>query len=443
MFGTDRTIDKGFTNNPYINGILWSGERLPRNRITYSFINNRNSWGSEGVEKIEAALDTWESVADIEFVRVSNNNVFADFQLKLEDNSYFASGSANGIALGKFSAPGEPDQGEGVFNVDELGKNVEFSLDPGEEGFKVLIHEFGHGLGLGHPHDTSGNSSTTFPLVTNRDASDLGLYGLNQGVWTTMSYNNGYNDRGFESTPMALDIAAIQHLYGANEDFASGDNVYRLSDLESYTAIWDTDGEDTITAIGVGFGVAANIDLRDAPLTGANAGGYISSATGEDTGLTIANGVEIENATGGLYHDTLTGNEFANTLNGNGGNDLLVGLTGSDTLLGGYGDDVLIGVSANTLTPGRGEYDFLTGGGATDDLFVLGDRNRAFYQGYGFATITDFDRTEGDKLQVHGSSKDYTFTDSLGGIDIEYKDDLIGFIENTTALNPLLDVDYL
>ncbi|MEL6927714.1 MAG: matrixin family metalloprotease, partial [Cyanobacteria bacterium J06600_6] len=292
MLGSDRSISKGFTSNPYVNGILWSGARLPRNQITYSFDNQgSNNWGTVGVAAVEAALSRWESVADIEFVRVANNNNYADLRLKLEDSTYFANGSANSISLGEFNAPGESNQGEGVFNADELG-NSNFRLKPGAEGFKILIHEIGHGLGLGHPHDTSRGLSTTFLGIPNGDDDNQGLYRLNQGVWTTMSYNNGFNGRGFESTPMALDIAAVQHLYGANDSYAAGNDTYKLADSDSYTAIWDTGGIDTITAIGLDLGVAAKIDLRSAPLTGANARGYISSATGEDTGLTIAHGVE-------------------------------------------------------------------------------------------------------------------------------------------------------
>lgn len=433
MLSNPNSSTAGFTNNPYINGILFSGERLPSNQITYSLINTgSHRWEAGGIDAIEQALESWESVANIEFIPVNNNDFRADFQFKLEDNSFFDDSYGSGTSLGEFSPPGEDNQGVGIFNAEELEGN----LDPGSIGFKVLIHELGHGLGLGHPHDTSKGLSTTFPDIPNNDADNTGANGLNQGVWTIMSYNNGLNDRGFASTPMALDIAAIQHLYGANPDYASGNNTYMLSELNSYQAIWDTGGNDTISAIRLGLGVDAQIDLRDAPLTGANAGGYISSAEDASAGFTIANGVEIENASGGLYNDTLTGNELDNTLSGQGGQDYLFGLGGNDTLLGGYGDDVLLGVNPSSSNPGFGEYDELTGGGGAD-IFALGDRSTAFYEGNGYTTITDFDSTEGDKIRAFGSLNNYTFADVAGGTNIFYEDDLIGHLEEMSNISPL------
>ena len=432
---TPSNVSRGFTNNPYINGILWSGNRLPTNTITYSFVNSDYRWFPRGVDVLEEALNEWESVANIEFVRVSDNNQSADFKFNLQDNSFFGDDTIPGrIGLGEFSPPGEPDEGAGFFNVEELTEDTR-GLKPGTLGFKTVLHELGHGLGLGHPHDDSKGFSDTFPgILVNGDASNPGTNRLNQGVWTTMSYNNGLNIRGFESSPMAFDIAAVQHLYGENNDRASGNTTYTLSSLDSYRAIWDTGGNDTISAIGLGLGVNAQIDLRDAPLTGANAGGYISNAAGSDTGFTIANRVKIENAQGGLYNDILIGNRLGNVLQGEAGNDRLVGLQGNDNLFGGLGNDTLTGSDPSTINSGIQEYDELSGGGGRD-LFVLGDRSKAYYQGSGFATIADLDRIAGEQIVVFGSAGDYSLEVFQGGTDIFYQKDRIGYVENITNLN--------
>ncbi|MFM7423960.1 MAG: M10 family metallopeptidase C-terminal domain-containing protein [Elainella sp.] len=58
--------------------------------------------------------------------------------------------------------------------------------------------------------------------------------------------------------------------------------------------------------------------------------------------LTIAYGVDIENAVGGAGNDTLTGNQGANSLAGNAGADRLTGLAGNDRLTGGAGNDVFV-----------------------------------------------------------------------------------------------------
>ena len=97
-------------------------------------------------------------------------------------------------------------------------------LEQGGYGFITLIHEFGHGLGLAHPHD-NGGTSTVMPGVTGA-FGDYGDFDLNQGVFTMMSYNDGWqtaparpppsDDYGYQGTLMALDIAVLQEKYGAN-----------------------------------------------------------------------------------------------------------------------------------------------------------------------------------------------------------------------------------
>ena len=59
-------------------------------------------------------------------------------------------------------------------------------------------------------------------------------------------------------------------------------------------------------------------------------------------GYTIANGVVIENATGGSGNDVLIGNAAANVLTGNAGNDTLLGREGKDFLSGGAGADKFV-----------------------------------------------------------------------------------------------------
>ena len=88
----------------------------------------------------------------------------------------------------------------------------------------------------------------------------------------------------------------------------------------------------------------AQIDLLAATLdytpTG---GGVVSFVHNVWGGYTIANGVVVENATGGSGNDVLLGNAAANVLTGNDGNDSLIGRDGDDTLLGGVGNDLLDG----------------------------------------------------------------------------------------------------
>lgn len=244
-------------------------------------------------------------------------------------------------------------------------------LVPGGFDYITFIHELGHALGLAHPHDTGGGSLIAPGVTASFDS--FGDFDLNQGVYTMMSYNDGWktgplgaspaSTYGFEIGPMAFDIAALQIMYGANMSYHTGDDVYTLPTANvagtGYLCLWDAGGEDQI--VGGNFGNV--IDLRAATLqTEEGGGGWISNASGIHGGFTIANGVLIENATGGAGADTLKGNSGGNVLNGAGGVDKLLGLGDNDSLNGGGGKD--------RLTGGSGE-DQLDGGGGKDIFAFL------------------------------------------------------------------------
>lgn len=446
------TTSVDLTNNVYIDGILWGGERWLDNTITYSFWGSGSesfdnysyddisddittevdNWLDYEIDATEQALETWAAIANIDFVRVADDDPNATFGF------YAVNDESLDGDLGMFNPPGDNGQGIGYFNWQGEGWD-NTGLEQGGYGFITLLHEIGHGLGLAHPHD-NGGGSLLYPGV--EDKNDTGNYDLNQGIWTTMSYNDGLdgsepnsNNYGWQGTPMTLDIAAIQHLYGANLNHATGNDVYQLPTSNSagnyYAAIWDNGGIDTISADTATADV--NINLQDAPLTGANAGGYISSVTDISGGFTIANGVTIENAIGGSGNDSIIGNDANNNLQGG---------EGHDTLHGDTGNDILTGSNPDFYNSGSGEYDNLTGGVGAD-IFILGDSYEAYYQGDGFATITDFDYSEEDQIQVFGSASNYSLQEDTfnGGIDILYEGDLIGYVSNTT--NVIVTEDFI
>lgn len=348
-------------------------------------------WTADEADQIRAAFDLYESFLDVTF-ELAEDSGDADFHLVTFNSS--------GGTLGRMSPPGEPEAGLGEFN--KFGTGWDNALDQGGHGFVTIIHEFGHGLGLAHPHDGGGpddDPSPRFPGVTSA-FNDYGNFDLNQGVYTTMSYNDGWDTNpdgespslkyGYQGTPMALDIAVLQAKYGANTDHNTNDNVYSLPDSNGkgtfYAAIWDAGGTDAIVYSG---SRDANIDLRPATLeVEKGGGGFLSYAEGIFGGFTIANAVAIENASGGDGNDVLTGNDLGNEISGGKGKDVLKGRSGEDVLAGENGKDLLKGGAKDDLLMGGKGDDVLKGGSGRDDFFF------AENPGKGVDVIMDFQAGE-------------------------------------------------
>jgi serralysin len=159
----------------------------------------------------------------------------------------------------------------------------------------------------------------------------------------------------------------------------------------------------------------------------------ISSLDGDD--LVFGQGGN-DSLFGGLGSDELRGDSGNDTLFGNSGDDKLVGGSGRDSLIGGSGNDVLTGYSFL----GVDERDILTGGSGAD-TFVLGDKIGSHYLESGFATITDLNSLQGDKIRVNGDINSYTLRNDqnfsgTSALDTSiYKNgNLIGVVQDNTSV---------
>ncbi|MBB3996680.1 Ca2+-binding RTX toxin-like protein [Aureimonas pseudogalii] len=293
------------------------------------------------------------------FYREINSNVETFTKLKFQE----VSGLGN-INF-RLDEGGGGESGVPVFGVRDVETAV--GINPDVAGAAAVVrlgtysvtwfHEFGHALGLKHTHDAEEGLFPKLPGVV--EPGDQGATYLNSQINTVMGYtssflseDNPFTDAVDFGTQVnaqpgsfgAIDIAALQHLYGARA-YNTGNDVYRFSDdvdfNKGYSTIWDTGGSDTIEYEGTS---RAKIDLRAATLKDEiGGGGWISTSEPLTGGFTIANGVTIENAKGNVGDDILVGNDVANTLTGLAGNDVLRGNGGNDRLDGGEGDDTLVG----------------------------------------------------------------------------------------------------
>ena len=343
---TSRELNLG-TSDP-VAAIDW-GSKLAAKDVTVYFAQAGEiydgvaslGWTDYEIQQAMAAFQVWADVTDLSFARTTDAGA-ATFKLVT---------NASADYLGYFNPPGEANEGVGVFSVagtgwDRLG--TDGGLEQGGYGWITLIHEFGHGIGLAHPHD-NGGTSQVMAGVTGPFGS-YGAFDLNQGVWTTMSYNDGWQTHpdavdgepegsptayGWQGGAGAFDIAIAQAKYGADAGRNAGDTVYTLPTENAagtfWTTIWDVGGSDTILHDGI---VSALIDLTAATLDYSAAGaGVVSFVDGIFGGFTIAGGVLLENATGGSGADTLVGNAAANRLDGRGGADTMIGRGGDDVYL--------------------------------------------------------------------------------------------------------------
>lgn len=307
--------------------------------------------------------------------------------------------------------------------------NIQYDPSPtgGAASFTewAILHEMLHTLGLYHPQES----------FTGKGAVPESLQDIRFSV---MNYHNGFDpyqnhaDYGWAATPMPMDIAVLQHLYGevannagdttyywdlATRDLIGDDGTVRMG--RGLFAIWDTSGNDTINFSSNSGKALINLNgatlnstttpseiadmrtalqqsagwsslpsfVKDEILSDASAyGGYLSSvmlSSGFDSGgFVIANqpassqyDTGVENAFGSSFDDVLIGNAKQNTLNGAAGNDLIFGGGGHDDLIGGAGNDELLGGQGNDLLVGGTGSDILNGGAGVDTADYSSTRN--------------------------------------------------------------------
>lgn len=287
----------------------------PSSAEDYAISGRTLDWNADQRALMMEAMHIISSVCGITFVEVEDN-ADKNFQLVQTISTYAG-----------FS--GYPYDDTFVVDADDL------ELD-------VLVHELLHTVGIGHPFEAGEGTTALSGVVV---PTDPGVFELNTGYWTVMSYGNRMPSAldlpiGTPTPPIStFDVAALQALYGVNAGTHSGDTIWGLP--TEIIAIWDGGGSDSID-----FSSAASdsvIDLRPASLDGtAESGGYESYSPSQEFegAYLISRDVEIETAHGGSGDDLIRGNAFDNLLNGGAGDDTIYMGIGSDYAIGSAGNDV-------------------------------------------------------------------------------------------------------
>ncbi|HXD40203.1 MAG TPA: M10 family metallopeptidase C-terminal domain-containing protein [Ramlibacter sp.] len=244
----------------------------------------------------------------------------------------------------------------------------------------LVLHETLHALGLKHPFDSGAVLPTGQDIIPNTVMSYSPVAGGTSGFMSD-----------YPVEPMALDIAALQYLYGASA-LNAGDTIYDLSSAsyqDGFHAVWDAGGNNTFDASRIARGVTLNLNEGAHSDIGAkvSASALVNGANVDTTytqTLTVAAGTVIQHAVGSGYDDVLIGNGASNWLYGGAGNDTLDGRDGNDFLVGGAGNNTLVG------------------GAGVDTAIYAGGRAACSVQ-----------RAAGGSVTVSGAAG----TDSLSGIE--------------------------
>ena len=153
-----------------------------------------------------------------------------------------------------------------------------------DEVKSTFAHELGHALGLDHPFSEVPGAGLV-PITSRKENLQFENY---KGELTGGGHHSEQTDNLLETImtyyspsariplnlagtsiiqsvanwkPGVMDIAALQHLYGANKNYNVGDNLYEFNSRDiSYDTIWDAGGIDTLKVLGDG---PSYIDLND------------------------------------------------------------------------------------------------------------------------------------------------------------------------------------
>lgn len=398
-------IRKISTGNPHVDGLL-SGRQWLSSSLTYAFPatasvygfgygNGEPEWNFAPVAP--AMMQAFRSFLEGANVGPGALTPLAGFAQFVFAESKPGTGPAEpdiliaGSSLPSTAYAYSPDAAPYGGDV-WFGRTYDFTAPrAGSYAFATAMHEFGHALGLKHPHDLSQPNGAAMPLDRDSHEYTLMSYRSVPGASLTGAYSN--EPTSYPQTYMMLDILALQTLYGANYAFRSANTTYSWNPATGeafvdgigqgapagnriFCTIWDGGGADTFDFSAYADPLTINLEPGShsalSPVQRAELAPRILAAGNVYNALLFQGDPRslIEDAIGGSGRDTISGNRAANFFAGRNGDDLLKGGDGDDRLDGGRGSDHLWGGPGADWLSGKLGRDGLSGGSGRD-VFVF------------------------------------------------------------------------
>lgn len=427
-------LPSGYTAQD-INGLL-SGRAWSGTSLTYSFPTSASQYGASygdpdaksGFQVLNASQQAAVRYA-LGLVAQYTNLTFTEITETATTHARlrFAGSSSPVVETSYAYLPGSFDtSGDSWF-----GNIRNIVATNGSYAFDTVLHEIGHALGLKHGHETFNGFPTLPSAHSNGQFSLMDYHSYANGpTYFTPADGSGH------LTYMVNDIAALQHMYGANYSINSGNTVYTWSTSTGqmfvngvgqhvsstntiYQALWDGGGTDTYDLSNYSNNLFLDLNpgawstFSQAQLAQLDVSNPSILAVGNVANALLVSGIVtslIENAIGGSGRDTIVGNAANNTLWGNGGDDILYGMDNTDILIGGAGNDILNGGLGNDTA----SYSDATGGVTVS---LLTTSIQAVGGGLGSDTLSEIENVVGGNFDdfLTGDSNNNILTGGSGG----------------------------
>jgi Ca2+-binding RTX toxin-like protein len=421
----DRTFPIGLntastTQTTYV--VIYDDEKPSRktkgddsaNNIDLKGVNNSDT--SDDTVLTGAGDDTVDAGKgnDIVFGQKGNDKIWGkegnDYLLGGEGDDYLNGGDGKDYLDGGTGADTlEGGNGDDTYIVDNVNDKI---IDKPQTGVETVYSSVNWtlGSGLDNLYLTDNATQGIGNNLNNK------IYGNSQN--NTLEGKEGNDElNGYDGNDNLFGGSGDDKLYGDfGDDYLNGGDGNDILD-------GGFDGADTLEG---GFGndiyIVNNVNdkIIDSPQTGIETvKASLDWTLGAGLDNLILEGYDKYNGTGNDLNNTITGNQYDNILNGGIGNDTLIGKGGNDTITGGSGADTFVFESSSE----------------------------------GIDTITDFNYSEGDKIQISKvgfgatSTNQFSYNSSTGALLFDASSsDGIGAVQFATLSSgigfvPSLDIN--